>query len=82
MLIKIETMLLIIGVLAGGNINWVQPLWKTERMFLKKLIKIRAIIGARNPFSGYPQNFKIIYLKRFRYPYVHCSFILGRQDMK
>lgn len=44
---------------AGGNVSWLQPLWKTVRRFLRKL-KIELLYGPEIQLQAYIQKKTII----------------------
>ena len=60
----------------------VQPLWKTEFMFIKKL-KIELPYDPAIPLLGiYLKKNKNINWKRYMHPHVHCNIIYNSQDME
>jgi len=64
----------------SGNVNWLQPLWKTVWGFLKKT-RNKSNIWPKNPTPGHIpwENHNS---KRYLYPSVHCSNIYSNQDME
>ena len=58
----------------------VQPLWKTLWSFLRKL-KIELPYDPSISLQGiYLKKMKILNLKRYMYPHVHCSIIYNSHD--
>ena len=65
----------------GGNVNWMQPLWKTVWRVLKKL-KIEPPYNPAFPLLGIYKENENTNLKRYMHLNVHCSIIYNSQDME
>lgn len=65
----------------GRNINWVQPLGKQYRDFLKK-IKNRTVIWSSYSTSRYLSGYKNTNSKRYMHLCFHCSIVYSSLGMK